>query len=131
MSNQGENQSPSKTERENSPKSESGAAMTTAEEQSNPINEISTTKIQVPFNVIVYKKDSFFTVKADPGFQNVMIYSNKQFYVKNENHILASMGLTEVTYEDMVKYFSPSFIELLQNQKYYGDESPEQNKPVK
>lgn len=68
MSDGEENQLQRKKEKELTPKSETGGAMTTAEEQSNLILEISSTKIHVPLKVIIYKKDSFFQVEADAGY---------------------------------------------------------------
>eukprot|EP00347_Sterkiella_histriomuscorum_P011117 403373694 len=112
------------------PKSEQGA-LTTAEEQSSIVNySTNIDRISIPMTLIFYKKDSEFEIKADNNFQNVQIYSDREFVIQNENHIFKELGLAQVSEDDLRKYFNEDFINYMRNQEFF-DSSDSQKQTQK
>lgn len=47
------------------------------------------------------------------------MYSDKDFVIKNENHIFKELGFAKVSEEDLRKYFNEDFIEFMKNQEFF------------
>lgn len=45
----------------------------------------------------------------------MQVYSDKDFIVKNENHIFKELGLAKVSEDDLKKYFNDDFLDYMRN----------------
>ncbi len=93
-------------------------AGTTAEENSNNTSD----RLMIPIMLVKVRNNQSIDVMVGDNSQSMMLCSDSNIEVLNENHVLDALGLTQASEEDIKKYFNNDLNEFLNSQFFIDNQ---------